>query len=80
MLIFCAQQLFGSPSDGRLVFPTMQSLGYPLVFIDADTDDALSGSTGEAAFMTGLERNSDIVFAASYAPLLGVRIVFLFMS
>jgi len=27
-------------------------------------------STGEAAFMTGLERNSDIVFAASYAPLL----------
>lgn len=28
------------------------------------------GSAGEAAFMTGLERNSDIVFAASYAPLL----------
>ncbi|EIM87070.1 glycoside hydrolase family 51 protein [Stereum hirsutum FP-91666 SS1] len=48
-----ANDLFGSPSDGRLVFPTMQS------------------STGEAAFMTGLERNSDIVFAASYAPLLG---------
>lgn len=44
--------IFGSPSDGRLTFPTMQS------------------STGEAAFMTGLERNSDIVFAASYAPLL----------
>ncbi|KAI0264657.1 glycoside hydrolase [Gloeopeniophorella convolvens] len=32
----------------------------------------IGGSTGEAAFMTGLERNSDIVFAASYAPLLGV--------
>ncbi|KAH7921558.1 glycoside hydrolase family 51 protein, partial [Leucogyrophana mollusca] len=30
----------------------------------------VQGSTGEAAFMTGLERNSDIVFAASYAPLL----------
>ncbi|KAI5118901.1 hypothetical protein M0805_002817 [Coniferiporia weirii] len=30
----------------------------------------MSGSAGEAAFMTGLERNSDIVFAASYAPLL----------
>ncbi|KAM5542492.1 hypothetical protein V8D89_003951 [Ganoderma adspersum] len=30
----------------------------------------VAGSTGEAAFMTGLERNSDIVFAASYAPLL----------
>ncbi|KAG6860468.1 hypothetical protein C0995_010759 [Termitomyces sp. Mi166 len=44
--------IFGSPADGRLTFPTMQS------------------STGEAAFMTGLERNSDIVFAASYAPLL----------
>ncbi|KAF9003407.1 arabinofuranosidase [Cyathus striatus] len=28
-------------------------------------------AAGEAAFMTGLERNSDIVFAASYAPLLG---------
>jgi len=47
-----ANDIFGSPSDGRLTFPTMQS------------------STGEAAFMTGLERNSDIVFAASYAPLL----------
>ncbi|EKM56923.1 glycoside hydrolase family 51 protein [Phanerochaete carnosa HHB-10118-sp] len=47
-----ANDLFGTPSDGRLTFPTMQS------------------SSGEAAFMTGLERNSDIVFAASYAPLL----------
>ncbi|KAF7797072.1 hypothetical protein EIP86_008264 [Pleurotus ostreatoroseus] len=44
--------IFGSPSDGRLSFPTVQS------------------ASGEAAFMTGLERNSDIVFAASYAPLL----------
>ncbi|KZV72980.1 glycoside hydrolase family 51 protein [Peniophora sp. CONT] len=31
----------------------------------------VSGSISEAAFMMGLERNSDIVFAASYAPLLG---------
>ena len=31
-----------------------------------------AGSAGEAAFVTGLERNSDIVFAASYAPLLQV--------
>ncbi|PCH45069.1 glycoside hydrolase family 51 protein [Wolfiporia cocos MD-104 SS10] len=30
----------------------------------------MQSSTGEAAFMTGLERNSDIVFAACYAPLL----------
>ncbi|THU91952.1 arabinofuranosidase [Dendrothele bispora CBS 962.96] len=44
--------IFGSPDDGRLVFPTMES------------------SSGEAAFMIGLERNSDIVFAAAYAPLL----------
>ncbi|KAF9077514.1 alfa-L-arabinofuranosidase precursor [Rhodocollybia butyracea] len=44
--------IFGTPADGRLTFPTVQS------------------ATGEAAYMTGLERNSDIVFAASYAPLL----------
>ncbi|KAG6829076.1 hypothetical protein H0H92_005787 [Tricholoma furcatifolium] len=31
----------------------------------------VEGSVGEASFMTGLERNADIVFAASYAPLLG---------
>jgi alpha-L-arabinofuranosidase len=30
----------------------------------------LGGSIGEAAFMTGLERNSDVVIMASYAPLL----------
>jgi alpha-L-arabinofuranosidase len=30
----------------------------------------LRGAIGEAAFMTGLERNSDIVVMASYAPLL----------
>ncbi|KAF9061578.1 glycoside hydrolase [Rhodocollybia butyracea] len=36
------------------------TLAYP--FID--------GSIAEAAYMTGFDRNSDIVFAASYAPLL----------
>jgi alpha-L-arabinofuranosidase len=30
----------------------------------------LRGAIGEAAFMTGMERNSDVVFMASYAPLL----------
>ncbi|KAF8159380.1 alfa-L-arabinofuranosidase precursor [Crassisporium funariophilum] len=35
------------------------------------TFPTMQGAAGEAAFMTGLERNSDIVFAASYAPLLG---------
>ena len=29
----------------------------------------LRGAIGEAAFMTGLERNSDVVNMASYAPL-----------
>jgi len=29
----------------------------------------LGGSIGEAAFMTGMERNSDVVAMASYAPL-----------
>jgi hypothetical protein len=29
----------------------------------------LGGAIGEAAFMTGMERNSDIVWGASYAPL-----------
>jgi len=47
-----SSDIFGSPANGRLVFPTMQS------------------SAGEAAFMMGLERNADIVFSASYAPLL----------
>lgn len=39
--------------------------------LHSKTDSSL-GSASEAAFMTGLERNSDIVFAASYAPLLNV--------
>ena len=30
---------------------------------------SLRGAVGEAAFMTGLERNSDVVIMASYAPL-----------
>ncbi|KAJ7201645.1 alfa-L-arabinofuranosidase precursor [Mycena pura] len=50
-----ASDIFGTPADGRLTFPTMQSAVC---------------SSGEAAFMTGLERNADIVFAASYAPVL----------
>ncbi|KAJ7484528.1 glycoside hydrolase family 51 protein [Mycena latifolia] len=48
-----SSNLFGTPAQGRLLWPTV------------------AGSVGEAAFMTGLERNADIVFAASYAPLLG---------
>ncbi|TFK36072.1 glycoside hydrolase family 51 protein [Crucibulum laeve] len=35
------------------------------------TFPTMQSAAGEAAFITGLERNSDIVFAASYAPLLG---------
>ncbi|KAJ7931139.1 glycoside hydrolase family 51 protein [Mycena leptocephala] len=48
-----SSNLFGTPDQGRLVWPSV------------------AGAVGEAAFMTGLERNADIVFAASYAPLLG---------
>lgn len=38
------------------------------------------GAAGEAAFMTGFERNADIVFAAAYAPLLQVRFQSLFST
>ncbi|KAJ7154688.1 glycoside hydrolase family 51 protein [Mycena filopes] len=48
-----SSNLFGTPDQGRLVWPTV------------------AGAVGEAAFMTGFERNADIVFSASYAPLLG---------
>ncbi|KAK0211159.1 arabinofuranosidase [Desarmillaria ectypa] len=34
------------------------------------TFPTMQGTAGEAAFMMGFERNSDIVFAASYAPVL----------
>ncbi|KAI0321490.1 alfa-L-arabinofuranosidase precursor [Amylostereum chailletii] len=53
-----SSNIYGTPANGRLVFPTMQGKS-PDAFHEC------------AAFMTGLERNSDIVFAASYAPLLG---------
>jgi len=33
------------------------------------TYSSLAGALGEAAFMTGMERNSDVVLMASYAPL-----------
>jgi alpha-L-arabinofuranosidase len=35
------------------------------------TNGNLSAALGEAAFMTGMERNSDVVVLASYAPLFG---------
>ncbi|THU83581.1 hypothetical protein K435DRAFT_930390 [Dendrothele bispora CBS 962.96] len=34
----------------------------------------VQGAVSETAFMTGLERNSDIVFAAAYAPLLNANV------
>jgi len=46
-----------NPND---IFGSVGRLMYPTV----------QSSVGEAAYMTGLERNADIVFAASYAPLL----------
>ncbi|EIN08778.1 glycoside hydrolase family 51 protein [Punctularia strigosozonata HHB-11173 SS5] len=54
--------------DGTLYFEVKYRFNAPdqgrLLF------PTMQGAAGEAAFMTGLERNSDIVFAASYAPLL----------
>ncbi|KAF9011202.1 glycoside hydrolase superfamily [Cyathus striatus] len=44
-------------SDNLGQFPTGR-LPYP----------TLQGSVAEAAFMTGMERNSDVVFASAYAP------------
>jgi alpha-L-arabinofuranosidase len=43
----------------------------PKVFLGeyASLDDKLANSLAEAAYMTGLERNADIVRMASYAPL-----------
>ncbi|TEB24480.1 arabinofuranosidase [Coprinellus micaceus] len=35
------------------------------------TFPTIGGAVSEAAYMTGLERNSDIVFSAAYAPLIG---------
>ena len=63
--------IFGSPSDGRLLWSTMPSAS-SIVLAVRPADVGNVGSVGEAAFMTGLERNSDIVFAASYAPTLQV--------
>ncbi|CUA67371.1 putative alpha-L-arabinofuranosidase A [Rhizoctonia solani] len=65
------------PRDGRQIFlgeyavtstssscifgaPSCGRLEYP----------TLQGAVAEAAYMTGLERNSDVVFAAAYAPTL----------
>lgn len=69
-----ANNLFGTVADGRLMYPHMQGL-CSLLFWPQILSDTRIGSSGEAAFMTGLERNSDIVFAASYAPLLMVGLM-----
>jgi alpha-N-arabinofuranosidase len=39
--------------------------------VSPDNRNNLRGALAEAAFMTGLERNSDVVVMSSYAPLLG---------
>ncbi|KAF5380161.1 hypothetical protein D9615_006128 [Tricholomella constricta] len=52
-----SSNMFGTPATGvscSLRFENYMSMS--------------SGAVGEAAFMTGLERNADIVFAAAYAP------------
>ena len=61
-------------TEGLISLRCKVNLAKNLIFVVLElTVHALpSGSAGEAAFMTGLERNSDIVFAASYAPTLQV--------
>jgi alpha-L-arabinofuranosidase len=44
-------------------------VGEYAVTADTGTYGSLAGALGEAAFMTGMERNSDLVQLASYAPL-----------
>ena len=73
--------IFGTPEDGRFVFPVMSGTlkcyveDIKYLSLTARVELPIrTGSAGEAAFMTGLERNADIVFAASYAPLLNVRV------
>lgn len=60
--------VFGS--DGRLMYPTVQSRLLYHVFLPTCDRYFYLGAVGEAAYMTGFERNADIVFGASYAPLL----------
>ena len=54
------QNLFGS-DQGRLIFPTMQSKIIKVWHLLTNLTGE-KGSAAEAAFMTGLERNSDIVY------------------
>jgi alpha-N-arabinofuranosidase len=70
-----SSDIYGLPQNGRLIFPTVEGTSDPTSFLSMLTSvltRGCIGAVGEAAFMTGLERNSDIVFAASYAPLLNV--------
>ncbi len=46
-------------------------VGEYAVTADPGAYDNLGSALGEAAFMTGMERNSDLVLMASYAPLFG---------
>jgi len=53
-----------STSAGRLIFPTVE--GRSLNCDSSNLALTSAGAAGEAAFMTGLERNSDIVYALLY--------------
>lgn len=67
------QSQFRMPLD-YLVFRRCKVIPQGSIFIQISKFDVelCIASSSEAAFMTGLERNSDIVFAASYAPLMEV--------
>ena len=58
------------PRDGPKIFAgefASQSVG----IASPDNRNTWEGALSEAAFMTGLERNADLVVMASYAPLFG---------
>ena len=54
---------------GYRIFTACQQWPIIAIQLDSKIDVLLQGAVAEAAFMTGLERNSDIVALAAYAPL-----------
>ena len=52
-----------------LIFTTGEYAAHPFIGFNKDNANTLEGALSEAAFLTGVERNSDVVVLASYAPL-----------
>jgi alpha-N-arabinofuranosidase len=58
------------PRNGPKVFMG-EYAAQSVAIVSPDNRNTLGCALGEAAFMTGLERNSDVVVMSSYAPLFG---------